>query len=95
MRQKVENSILDESVSAAERELIEALLKYPSLEKIFDPADERQFQTMRGKLRATADDLEGVVRHSTKEDAAQAAQAIEAIQLTIKFLDDLDARRRL
>ncbi len=90
----MENSKPNAIVSPEEQELIEALLKYPSLEKVFAPEDVRQFQAMKQKMRATLNELERVIRRGSQEDAAKAAKVAEAFQSTLNFLDELDARRR-
>ncbi len=90
----MENSKTDPSISPEEQELIETLLKYPSLEKVFDPADAPAFPAMKRKMQATVDDLERVVRRGSKEDAAKAAKVVEAFQISLKFLDELDMRRQ-
>ena len=90
----MENSKTNAIVSPEEQELIEALLKYPSLEKVFAPEDVRQFQAMKRKMQATLNDLERVVRRGSQEDAAKASKVAEAFQISLNFLDELDARRR-
>lgn len=84
----------NQKLSPEETELIESLLKYPSLEKVFDPLDEKKFSAMKLKMQTTIDDLERVVRRGSNEDAAKAAKVIEAYKISIKFLEDLDERRR-
>lgn len=84
----------NQTLSPEESDLIESLLKYPSLEKVFDPQDEKQFAAMKLKMQATIDDLERVIRRGSNEDAAKAAKIVEAYRITLSFLDELDARRR-
>lgn len=84
----------NQKISPEEFEIIESLFKYPSLEKIFDPRDEKQYQALKRKMQTTVDDLERVVRRGSNSDAAKAAKVVEAYQISLKFLDDLDARRR-
>ena len=81
-------------ISPEESEIIESLFKYPSLEKVFDSPDAPQLAAMKGKMQATVDDLERVIRRGTKEDAAKAAKVAEAYRIALKFLDELETIRQ-
>jgi hypothetical protein len=71
-----------------------SVFNYPSLGKLFDEADPRALEEMRGRLARTGQDLERVVRQGPKEDAERAARAARAVELTLKFLGDLERMRR-
>ena len=71
-----------------------SVFNYPSLGKLFDEADPRALEEMRVRLKRTEQDLERVVRQGPKEDAERAARAARAVELTLKFLADLEQMRR-
>lgn len=71
-----------------------SVFNYPSLGKLFDEADTRALEEMRSRLTRTGQDLERVVRQGPKEDAERAARAARAVELTLKFLGDLEQLRR-
>ncbi len=85
----------NQKISPEELEIIESLFKYPSLEKVFDPTDEKQLTTLKQKMQATIEDLERVIRRGSNEDAAKAAKVVEAYKISLNFLDELDQRRRM
>lgn len=84
----------NQPISPEEQRLIESLLHYPSLDRVFDPTDEKKFIALKQKMQLTIDDLERVIRRGSNEDAAKAAKVIEAYRVSLNFLDDLDSRRR-
>lgn len=90
---KVNNSELNQKISPEESELIESLFKYPSLEKVFDRTDARQFSAMKLKMQGTVAELERVIRRGSQEDAEKAAKVAEAYQTALKFLDELEMIR--
>lgn len=71
-----------------------SVFNYPALGKLFDEADTRALEEMRQRLARTGQDLERVVRQGPKEDAERAARASRAVELTLKFLGDLEQLRR-
>lgn len=83
-----------ENLTAEELETIEALLNYPSLGKVFDPANPRNPAAVRQKMQATIDDLERVIRRGSKIDADKAARAVEAYRTAIRFLEELENARQ-
>ena len=91
---KVKQPESNRKISPEESEIIESLLKYPSLEKVFDRTDSSRLTAMKREMQATVDDLERVVRRGSQEDAAQAAKVIEAYRITLSFLDELETIRR-
>lgn len=74
----------------AERELVETLLNYPSLEKIFDSGAPHNQAKIRQNMQARISELERVVRRGSRAEAEKAARVVEAIQTTLRFLDELD-----
>ena len=91
---KVKHLEANRKISLEESELIESLFKYPSLETVFESPDAPQLAAMKGKMQATVDDLERVIRRSTKEDAAKAAKVVEAYRIALSFLDELEMIRQ-
>ncbi len=71
-----------------------SLFNYPALGQLFDGADARPLEEMRARLARTRQDLERVMRQGSKEDAERAARAARAVELTLKFLADLEQLRR-
>lgn len=77
-----------------ERETIETLLNYPSLERAFaDDAASGADKTKRKMLESVAE-LERVVRRGTQTEAAKAARVLAAYQTTLDFLDELERARK-
>ena len=72
-----------------EKELIETLVKYPSLETVYD-ANSAGFAEIRQKMQANVTTLERVVRRGDRANAERAALVIEAYQTTLKFLGELE-----
>lgn len=80
--------------TAEEREIIETLLKYPSLEKVFDPTAPDGYEKTKKTMNSVIAELERVVRRGTKQDAEKAEKIIEAYKTALKFLDELEDLRR-
>ena len=81
-------------MSEAEKEAVKSLLKYPSLEKVFDPNQPQTVAETKKRLQISLTELERVVRSGTKQDAEKAAQIVAAYQTTINFLDELERLRK-
>ncbi|MEP6901864.1 MAG: hypothetical protein ABJA66_08945 [Actinomycetota bacterium] len=77
-----------------EKETITSLLKYPSLEKVFDPNKPQSLAAVKQKMRSAIAELERVIRSGTKFDAEKAAEIAAAYRTTIDFLDELEQRRK-
>ena len=82
-----------EKLTDEERETINALLHYPSLDKVFDQNEPQSLVEMKQKMRSTITELERVVRRGSQTEAEKAARIIEAYQTTLRFLDELERRR--
>lgn len=76
--------------TAEERELIETLVKYPSLESVFNQNAPTAFAEIKQTMQVTLSDLERVVRRGEKSDAERAATAAAALQTTMNFLNELE-----
>jgi hypothetical protein len=77
-----------------ERKLIETLIKYPSLESVFDQNQPSGFAEIKQKLQETISNLERVIRRGEKTDAERAGVVIEAYQTAINFLSELETLRK-
>lgn len=77
-----------------ELEVIEALLKYPSLEKVFDKSAPDNYSKTKQKLKAAITDLERVIRRGTKLDSEKAEKIITAYRTALSFLDELEQIRQ-
>lgn len=76
--------------SAAEIEVIEALLKYPALESVYDRNAAAGFSGIRQRMQATLTDLERVVRRGDRASAERAARIVTAYNTTLAFLNELE-----
>ena len=77
-----------------EIETIEALLKYPSLEKVFDAATPDSYEKTKRTMSGVIAELERVIRRGTKQDAERAETILEAYRTALNFLDELENIRR-
>lgn len=75
-------------------EIIEALLKYPSLEKTFDAKQPENFAKTRQRMQTVVAELERVIRRGKQDEAEKAKKIAEAFHVSLKFLDELDRLRR-
>lgn len=90
-RFKVETS---EKFTDEERETIESLLNYPSLEKVFARDAPHNLAETKRKMNATVAELERVIRGGTKTDAEKASKIAAAYRTAIDFLDELERLRK-
>jgi hypothetical protein len=81
---------LEPEMTAEELELIESLIKYPSLESVFDRNTATGFAEIKQKLQATVTNLERVIRRGEKADAERAQVVVTAYRTTIEFLSELE-----
>jgi hypothetical protein len=77
-----------------EIETIEALLKYPSLEKVFDERAPDSYEKTKRTMTSVIAELERVIRRGTKQDAERAETILEAYRTALNFLDELENIRR-
>jgi len=82
-----------ENLAPSDQKIAELLLKYPSLEKVFDENQLENLPEMKSKLQDTIADLERTVRTGSKEDAEKAFRIIEACNTTLDFLAELESLR--
>ena len=76
--------------TAEELELIETLIKYPSLEDAFDRTSTAGFAEIKQKMQATITNLERVIRRGGKSDVERATIVVAAVQTVISFLGELE-----
>lgn len=79
-----------EQLTDEERETIESLLKYPSLERVFDSSEPHNLGETRRKMQTNVNEFERTIRSGSKREADRAAKIVAAYQTTIKFLDELE-----
>lgn len=77
-----------------ELETIAALLKYPSLEKVFDAGAPDGYERTKKTMNGVIVELERVLRRGTKKDAERAEIILEAYRTALNFLDELENIRR-
>ena len=81
---------LDAEPTREERDLIESLVKYPSLENAFDRAAAPGFAEIKQKMQATVTNLERVIRRGERSDAERASVIVRAYRTTFDFLGELE-----
>lgn len=77
-----------------ERETIESLVNYPSLERVFGEDVAPGAEKIRRKMQESVADLERVVRRGAKAEAEKAARVLTAYKTTLAFLDELERARK-
>lgn len=82
-----------DTITEEERDTIETLLNYPSLEEVFAENAATGAEKIKQKMLSTVADLERVVRRGSKEEAEKASKITAAYQTTLSFLDELEQRR--
>jgi hypothetical protein len=83
-----------DKLTTEELELIEALLKYPSLERVFDKNSPDAYLKTKQKMTAVVMELERVMRRGTKQDAEKAKDISEAYKTALNFLNELEQMRK-
>ena len=83
-----------DNLAPEEQKIAELLLKYPTLEKVFDENQLENLHETKTRLQGTITDLERTVRTGSKEEAEKAARIIEACHTTLSFLAELESMRR-
>lgn len=73
----------------ADAEDLAKLLNYPAVGELFSGSDPRRLDDFCGRLRATRDELERVVRRGTRAEAESAQRAARGIEVTLEFLESL------
>lgn len=76
-----------------ERETLETLLHYPSLERVFAEDVAAGAEKIKEKMQAKIHEAERVVRRGAPVEAEKAAKISAALQTTINFLDELERMR--
>lgn len=65
------------------------LFNYPSIGQLFSENETGKFEDFFGKLTATDENLERVVRYGNKNESDKAARASRAVKITLEFLRNL------
>lgn len=88
---KTENAA---NLTDEEKETIESLLKYPSLEKVFDQNQPNNLAEIKRKMNATISELERVIRSGSKDEAEKATEIAAGYRVTLNFLNELENLRK-
>lgn len=81
------------ALTGEEKETIESLLQYPSLEHVFDASQPHNLAATRKKMQASVAELERIVRSGSKTEADRAERIIAAYKTTADFIDELERLR--
>lgn len=82
-----------EPLTDEEKETIESLLQYPSLERVFDISQPHNLTDIRRKMESNIRELERIIRGGAQQNADRAAKVVAAYQTTINFLGELETMR--
>jgi len=80
-----------------ERETIETLVNYPSLERAFEQPENAQTtgaDKTRQKMQASVAEFERVLRRGARAEAERAERILAAYKTTLAFLDELERMRK-
>lgn len=83
-----------DKLTGEEQQVIESLLKYPSLEKVFAENTSPGLEKIKDNMQSTIAELERVVRRGAQADAEKAVKISAAFQTTLNFLDELENIRQ-
>lgn len=73
---------------------ISKILNYPALDKLFDEHNPNSITEIRAKFNKTHQELERVIRQGSKADAEKAEITLQAINITLAFLANLEELKR-
>jgi hypothetical protein len=68
---------------------LSTLFHYPAIGSLFEAGAETTLHDLRARLRRTGEQLDRVIRQGSRDEAARAASARRALQLTEELLDSL------
>lgn len=87
-------NISDEQLEEKIKNDLAHLYNYPSIGKLFSTPELNNLQTIRTKLNDTRQRLDTIVRRGSNEEANKASKALEAITITLNFLQNLEEERQ-
>lgn len=94
MSQQPENTSLNnEEIELKITEDLANFYNYPAIGKLFSEPNSADLQNIRTKLNSTRERLDTIVRKGSNEEAEKATKALEAIRLTLEFLQNLEESR--
>lgn len=70
------------------------LYNYPTIGKLFTEPNSQNLQNLRSKLNSTKERLDLIIRKGSNEEANGAAKALEAIGVTLTFLEELELKQQ-
>lgn len=77
-----------------ERETINSLVNYPSLERAFGSGAASGAEKIKQKMAASVAELERVVRRGAQAEAEKAVRVLAAYKTTLAFLEELENLRK-
>jgi hypothetical protein len=79
-----------------ERETIESLVNYPSLERAFEQenAQTTGAEKIKQKMEGSVAEFERVLRRGARAEAERAERILTAYKTTLAFLDELEQMRK-
>lgn len=90
-RFKVETPV---EMTDEERETINSLVNYPTLERAFGGDVAAGAEKIKRKMSASVAELERVVRRGAQAEAEKAARILTAYKTTLAFLEELENMRK-
>jgi hypothetical protein len=93
-KQSSDNQAADSIAAHLTEEDLAKLYDYPSIGQLFSEPDSRRLDEFCGRLRATRENLERVVRYGDRAEAERATRAIRSVEVTLDFLQSLQKMRQ-
>jgi hypothetical protein len=84
----------ERALTEEERETVEALVNYPSLERAFAETGQAGAQKIRRKMLESIAEFERVVRRGARAEAERADAILTAYKTTLGFLDELEEMQK-
>lgn len=86
---------LPESIDAVgEMQSSDELYSFPSVSRLFAAAEPGRLDALRGGYRRLQTELDIVIRKGSNAEAAKAQKALDAINITLGFLDSLESKSK-
>ncbi len=94
MSEKSKDFLPEPSEAVAGIPTTEELYSFPSVSRLFAPAEPGRLDTIRSGYRRLQTDLDLVIRKGSNVEAAKAQKALDAINITLGFLDSLESKSK-
>ena len=69
------------------------LFNYPAIGELFSDGNSHRLDEFRQKLNHTRQNLERIIRYGKRDEAESARQALQAVEVTLEFLQTLQNTR--